>query len=311
MRLLIITQKVDRTDQNLGFFHEWIKEFAKYYDEVNVICLYKGMYSLPNNVKIFSLGKENGASRIKYILNLYKYLFTIPFDKIFVHMNQIYVPLVYFFGKPVYLWYVHKQVTLSLHIALHLVKKVFTVSKESFRIQSQKVMIVGHGVDTELFTPKAEGEGIISVGRISRTKSQLEILKTKENTKYIMVGGPITADDEVYEKEIKQYAIDNALNVEFTGPVEPNKVPDLLHKANVFVNTSKTGSVDKAVLEAMASGLNVITTNEAFSFAIPLDELGSKIKENINKPLNLDNREYVVKNHNLFNLIPKLVEQMK
>ena len=241
MRLLIITQKVDKTDQNLGFFHEWIKEFAKSYEEVSVICLYKDAYALPHNVRVYSLGKENGASRIKYIFNLYRYLFHIKFDKVFVHMNQIYVPLVYLFGKPVYLWYVHKQVSLSLQVALHLVKKVFTVSKESFRIESPKVTIVGHGIDTELFQPKAEGRGIISVGRISRTKAQLEILKTKQNTKYIIVGGPITPDDEVYEKEIREYAQDNNIDVEFTGPVEPFKVPALLHRAEWMMMSGQPG----------------------------------------------------------------------
>ena len=35
------------------------------------------------------------------------------------------------------------------------------------------------------------------------------------------------------------------------------------------------------------------------------------IKENLDKPLNLENREYVIKNHNLKNLIPNLVEKMK
>ena len=46
MKLLIITQKVDINDDNLGFFHDWIKEFARQVENVIVICLQKGEYKL-------------------------------------------------------------------------------------------------------------------------------------------------------------------------------------------------------------------------------------------------------------------------
>ena len=63
MKLLICTQAVDREDSVLGFFHSWIREFAKHYESVTVICLYKGEYDLPENVKILSLGKEDNIAR--------------------------------------------------------------------------------------------------------------------------------------------------------------------------------------------------------------------------------------------------------
>ena len=58
MRLLIVTQKVDREDDLLGFFHQWIIEFAKHCESVTVICLEEGSHRLPSNVRVFSLGKE-------------------------------------------------------------------------------------------------------------------------------------------------------------------------------------------------------------------------------------------------------------
>src|SRR3989344_8687589 len=58
MRLLIVTQKIDRDDDLLGFFHQWICEFARHCESVTVICLEKGEYALPANVRVLSLGKE-------------------------------------------------------------------------------------------------------------------------------------------------------------------------------------------------------------------------------------------------------------
>ena len=74
MKLLILTQKLDNTDDDLGFFHEWIEEFTEQCEQVTVICLFKGDYNFPDNVKILSLGKEGGVSRIKYLFRFYAFV---------------------------------------------------------------------------------------------------------------------------------------------------------------------------------------------------------------------------------------------
>ena len=101
MKLLIITQKVDKSDDLLGFMHSWILEFAKHCQMVTVICLYKGNFDLPSNVKVFSLGKEKGVSRVRYMLNFFRYIISERnnYDSVFVHMNQVYVVLGGFFWK--------------------------------------------------------------------------------------------------------------------------------------------------------------------------------------------------------------------
>ena len=74
MRLLIVTQKVDKNDAILGFFHRWIVEFAKHTDTVTVVCLQKGASELPENVKVLSLGKERGVGRIARAIRFYSYI---------------------------------------------------------------------------------------------------------------------------------------------------------------------------------------------------------------------------------------------
>ena len=190
MKLLIITQKVDINDDVLGFFHRWIEEFAKHCEKITVICLEKGEYNLPENVKVLSLGKEAGASKIKYLWRFYKYIWQERkiYDSVFVHMNPVYVILGGLFwkamGKKVTLWYTHKNVDWKLRLAEKLVNKILTASKESFKLKTGKLQIVGHGILVEMFkNPQSKNYNkgdklkIISVGRITRIKNLDTLIK--------------------------------------------------------------------------------------------------------------------------------------
>lgn len=283
MRLLIVTQKVDQNDQNLGFFHRWIIEFAKHCESVIVICLEEGLHELPANVKVLSLGKEQHKSRGRYLLNFYRYIFQERknYDAVFVHMNPIYVVLggiVWkILGKKISLWYTHKSVDLKLRIAEKFVHRVFTASKESFRLDSRKVDVVGHGIDTSVFFPiKRDGNAvkvILSVSRISPTKNQLTMIEAikylKEQSiecELYIVGGAVTKIDEEYESMLKDLVIKKGLDdvVKFIGPISQRNTVRYYQASDIFLNLSKTGSLDKAVLEAMACGIIPLTTNEAF-----------------------------------------------
>src|SRR3989344_2761544 len=169
VKLLILTQKVDSEDPILGFFHRWIEEFAKHCEQITVICLYEGAHNLPDNVRIFSLGKEQfenlkikNSFKIKnlklkiprqvlYIARFYHFIWRERknYDAVFVHMNPIYVVLGGLLWKvlrkKIGLWYTHKQVDLKLRIAEKLTDIIFTASRESFRLESDKIKVVGHG----------------------------------------------------------------------------------------------------------------------------------------------------------------------
>jgi glycosyltransferase involved in cell wall biosynthesis len=180
MNLLIITQIVDKKDGILGFMHGWIEKFSEKYEKVTVICLFEGEYNLPENVKVLSLGKEGRVSRIKYIFNFYKHIISelSNYQKVFVHMNQIYVILGYpiwkLFGKQIGLWYAHGSVSKSLRVAEKLTDLIITSTESGFRLDSKKKNIIGQGIDINKFKcnyiEKNENR-IITVGRISKIKN--------------------------------------------------------------------------------------------------------------------------------------------
>jgi hypothetical protein len=95
MKLLIYTQKIDKDDTVLGFFHDWVLKLSVFFENITVVCLEKGNFEFPEKVKVVSLGKERGGTRLKYIINFYKLLIGLQgtYDSVFIHMNQEYVLL--------------------------------------------------------------------------------------------------------------------------------------------------------------------------------------------------------------------------
>jgi len=338
MNLLIITQKVDQKDQLLGFFIGWIKEFASKFKSVTVLCLEKDDYNLPDNVRIISLGKDKNKSKLRQLFNFYRAITTLEYDVVFVHMNPIWMVLGGLYwrlsGKKACLWYTSKGVTFKLKIAEMLASGVFTASSESFRLHSKKVVVTGHGIDTELFksdpTKKINDDKlrILSVGRIASVKNYgvlidaTKILKDA-GVKFLVtiVGEPPLVKDIQYQSEIKNKISHLGLEDSFifVGKVLNLNLPSYYQSNDIFIHMSKTGSLDKAILEAMACGMRVLSSNDAAREFLPAKllfnendarELADKIermsKENADGQL----RQYVTKMHNLDTLIRKITKLM-
>lgn len=283
MRLLITTQVVDTEDPVLGFFVRWIEEFAAHCERVEVICLSEGRHSLPSNVRIHSLGKERGRrSSLAYAGTFLRLLWRLRhrYDAVFVHMNPEYVvlgaPLWKLHGKRVALWYLHRRVDIKLRVAAMLADVILTASKESFRLTFSKVRIVGHGILVENGAREARANDsplrILTAGRIADTKGLLEMLEAVDRLvmrsipcSFRALGAPATVRDAAYSElvDARMQAFPSGV-VERAGAVPHRQISQELAHADVFLNLSDTGSLDKAILEALASGVPVVTSNEAF-----------------------------------------------
>ena len=117
--------------------------------------------------------------------------------------------------------------------------------------------------------------------------------------------------------------------VKFQGELSYEFVDEVLNEADLFINMSGTGSIDKAVLEAAAAGLLVISANEAFAgplakisplFVVQRNE-PEKLAEKILavKSLSLSRKQvlreqlrlWVKKEHALENLVKKIIAEFK
>ncbi len=336
MKILIITQSLDTQHVILGFFHRWIEEFAKNCEQVTVICLEEGSHNLPKNVKVLSLGKEKGESKIKYVFRFYKYIWQQRknYDSVFVHMNQIYVILGALLwrvkGKKIGLWYTHGSTSTSLKVASFFTNKIFTASAGSFKLISKKTEVIGHGIDTDKFSPNKNLDKIhdlVTVGRITPVKNLLELIDIVEDLQVThqvelsIVGSAVTKIEKEHEQELKEIIINKKLQnkVNFLGKVSQEDLPLLLQQSKIFVTVAKNGSLDKAMLEPLACGLPVVSMSEG-SESLPLGtaqvdsrmEFDLEVKNILDsgKFYKQDYTDYVAQNHSLRKLIPKIIRSI-
>ncbi|MBU4370181.1 glycosyltransferase family 4 protein [Candidatus Parcubacteria bacterium] len=345
--ILILTQRVDINDDVLGFMHGWIAEFAKRCEKVTVICLKLGEFNFPSNVKVLSLGKEGGESKIKYLVNFYKYIWQERknYDIVFAHMNYEYILLGgiiwRLLGKKIGLWYAHGKVRFELKIAEILADEVFTSTTSGFRLPSKKLHVVGQGIDTDKFQLSNQYKNpdlfsLITVGRISPVKgydvvlSAINIIKNKiGNFKLTIIGAPVMTEHVEYLGRLKNKVRElNLTNqVEFIGALPNDKIIPYLQQADLMINASSTGSLDKVMPEAMATGLPIVTCNVAIKAVIKedwqryfftagdIDQLAEKIlfyydlkQSNQISELAKKLREIVIKDHDLKNLVTKILD---
>lgn len=285
MKILICNFKTDNKDDLLGFTHDWIEEFSCHFEEVFVISSEVGDINLPKNVKVFSMGVEKSFNKIKRFAEFYKIvgrlLKSVHIDACFVHMAQHLAimawPIFRLHNIPIVLWYAHRATPLTLKIAEKMADSAVSCSAEGFQIKSGKLKVIGHGISEKKFQFQEMSENneiftILSLSRFSEIKNidvlikAFAILRKKHELKLKLVGRAHTKSGHIYEKKIRKLVDDLALNsdVEFAGSIPNNQVPEAIKNCEMTVNLFPTGSLDKAVLEAMAVGRPTIIVNKAF-----------------------------------------------
>lgn len=282
MRLLFLTQVLDRDDGVLGFVVRWIEEFAKHCELVRVVALEVGNTSgLPGNVDWVEIGRKGRIGRYFKYRRTLGTAFDNGFDVVLAHMVPRYALVAHKpsqrAGARLYLWYTHKGVDERLRRAVPLVRKTFTASEESLRVDTPTRVVTGHGIDTDHFDlagPDFQAPfRALSVGRLTPAKDPLTVIEALRlardagcDVAVDWVGGGLTTADVGFAEEVQSAIEAHSVEAHFTlhGEVPYSAVQERFAEAHVLVNASFTGSVDKVVLEAMAARRVVLSCNESF-----------------------------------------------
>jgi glycosyltransferase involved in cell wall biosynthesis len=286
MNLLLFNLRTDADDTTLGFTTAWVNALARRCERVTVITMQTGRVDVAPNVTVHSLGKERGYSEPRRLFEFYRLclreLRSQRFDACFAHMTPLFAlmfaPLAKLWRIPILLWYAHKSVPKALRAAHPLVDRCVASTPEGFRLRSDKVFFIGQGIDTAAFAPPedpAPGRDMtaVSVGRISAIKRLDEIVEALArlradgvDLRLVLAGEPNTEADAGHLAELRRRVAALGLDgaIEFRGAIPFHQVGALYREGGLFINLSESGSLDKAILESMASGCIPICRNDAF-----------------------------------------------
>ncbi len=280
MRLLFLTQVLDAGDAVLGFVPRWVAALARNVEQVRVVALEIGDTSgLPANVDWRAIGRRGTLRRwLRYRGVLREALVRDRFDCVLAHMVPRYALVAEgparAAGAGLYLWYTHAGVDARLERAARAVDKIFTASRESLRIDTPRAVVTGHGIDLDHFEGRGEEAArpprVLAVGRLTPAKDPLTVIEAVRilaargrDVHLDLVGGGLTVADKVYGERVRAAAAGLGQRVALEGEVPYREIPGWYRRASVVVNASSTGSLDKVVLEAMASRRPFVSSNAA------------------------------------------------
>lgn len=140
--------------------------------------------------------------------------------------------------------------------------------EDIFNLSEDKVYTLGSGYDENIFFDKEIDNDIINItfaGKICRLKGMESLIKSlnyisykKDIIKINIVG------DGSNEKEfnsIKKLSEESKFDIKFLGKVKQNELAEILRKTHIFMLPSFFEGLPLVVIEALASGCTVITTD--------------------------------------------------
>lgn len=131
--------------------------------------------------------------------------------------------------------------------------------------KKQDIFVIYNGIDINEFKEKVQKKKrknekliLISTGRLIERKGYeylIEAISKMKDVELRLIGkGDL-------ENELREKARDLKSNVEFLGIINHSKIPTFLAEADVFVLPSLNEGMSNSILEAMACGLPIITTD--------------------------------------------------
>ena len=348
-RLLLFNLMTDSADPVLGFASGWIRDLARRCESIDVITMYQGELDLPDNVRVFSAGRERGLNRTARLANFYRHLLrlltTEHYDACFAHMMPLFAglagPLLTARGIPTVLWYAHRQKSTQLRLGLMMSRRVVSADSTSFPYATDKLRVIGHGIDADFYAPgdpvnlsSPRRPLIVQVGRLAAIKHQKTTIRAvaEIETDLTLVGGLQDGYPAHYVHELEAMIQRLGLTdrIRLTGDLPSFEVRGWYRQADVAVNMSPVGLFDKAALESMACAAPTVVCNPAFAPLLgdyrhlllidgPRDTTG--LRRSIEGLLALSAAErvqigqtlraHVIRQHSLTSLMPNLLSVLQ
>jgi glycosyltransferase involved in cell wall biosynthesis len=285
LQVLLFNLATDLDDPILGFTTRWICALAERVEFIHVITMRMGRVNVPDNVRVYSVGKEKGYSEPRRAVQFYRHLLWIlhevPIDVCFSHMIPVFTVLAAPVLKarciPIVTWYAHRQVTRVLKLAHLFSDRVVSIDESSYPYRHDKFVPLGHGIEINLFspndTPPASPPQLLFVGRFSPIKDPITLLEAvyllrqRGHKADCILVGEAPVRDRAYATRVRQRVRELELDgiVQFAGAVTNDQAVHWYRRCFAHVNCSPADhSLDKTTLEAMACGRLSLSSTVGF-----------------------------------------------
>jgi glycosyltransferase involved in cell wall biosynthesis len=281
-RVVFITQQLDAAHPTLGAVVPMVRALAAEVDEVTVLALGSAPSELPDNCRVVTFGAPTQLARGRnFAAALRKELRPRP-RAVIAHMSPIYAvlaaPLCRPRGVPLVLWFTHWRPSALLRLAVLSSTAVATAHPLSFPLRSRKVVGLGHAIDVDALTCRpapVETRPVraLALGRTSRIKGlEVAIAAVRlargrgANVELEIRGASENADEEAYRHRLLELAGDG---VRVEGAVPWTELPHVFARTDLLVNATRSGSLDKSVLEACASCVPAVASSAGFADLLP------------------------------------------
>lgn len=288
LRAIFICQAVDRDDPVLAGTIAWIESLARQpmVDRVTVLSLRTGNHELAGGLRPERFGRSSRVSTLTaFYRALARSLRPRP-DFFFVYQGGPYplvlLPLRLGLRVPVVQWCAHPVISrMTAFQARFCEDLILTSARSAFPMELPKVRVVGQGIDTDQFRPAsaARDRDFIAACRIAPRKRIDQMIKAvaaanrRFDARYTLdVYGPTLPGNEAYAAELVDLIAQLGAGewITLNGPVPQQRLPSLFNSHRATLNFSAT-AIDRSVVEAMACGLPVLSTNDSVAEMVPDD----------------------------------------
>ncbi len=287
MRLLWVCEAVDRGDPMQPTTVSWLEALAAKprVERIDVLALRVGEHALPAHVRVRRIG---GRTRLGTLARFYAGVLAAlarGLDAFFIYQGGPYPILLWPFrlllGTPIYQWKAHPHVSRTMRLCARFIDtKVFTSTPHAFPMALDTLRVVGQGIRTDVFriVPGPKVRRLVTVGRVAPVKRldhMLRAVAAANRRRGVPIGldviGPIE-DLPAHVAALDRLIAAEGLagHVSFHGPVRQEELPAVLGRYPLFLHFC-AGALDKTVVEAMACGVPVLSTNPCVAEVLPPD----------------------------------------
>lgn len=346
IKLLLCAQSVDSTDPALGFFGDWLREFAHRARAVTFIHLQGTPAALPENVRAFSLRKETtrGPHLVKRLRFALRFLRRIwrernAYDAVLVHINTEYVMLgglVWkLLGKRVALWVNNAELSWKVRLAARFSDVLFHTDPHATVAGFPQAIVLPTGIETRLYAGErhAAPGSLLFLGRLAPEKrvdvvidAVAQLAETGMPVSLDIIGSTILPGDEQYAAELRaRIASQRGAAVTLHDGIPHAETPQAYAGHEIFVHAGSVSGFNMALFEAIAAGCIVVTVlpelravvHEGLYIESPEPEhvarairaalaLSDEEKERERAAL----RSYVEREHALSSVAPRVLERL-